>query len=413
MRVLVLGAGVVGSATAYFLAQARHDVTLVEKATGPGREWSFANGGLLDASSITPWAGPSVPRMVWSTLAQDHAPYKVRHNFDPYMWVWGLQFLRNCRATTAKATTESLRDLAGYSLDVLRDVSSNEHLHCERRGKGIIHLFRTEQEFTNARRNLQPTETNRSVPIDIKGLLKLVPGLSGSKNTFAGGIHHQADETGDAHLFARGIAEAAQRCGAEMHFGEQAKHILMDGGQVIGVKTTLGAIYADAIVVSCGINSRKIIEPLGINLPIYPVKGYSVTVPTRDPKLLPPVALHDHVQRTVVLPLENRLRITGFAEFDGYSKRIDFRRAHYLLNTLQDLLPEVGYYRSPQIWTGLRPMTPDCKPILGESPIPGLYLNTGHGSHGWLLACGSAKVVSDIVSGRPPEVDLAGFSFGR
>ena len=414
MRVLVLGAGVVGSSAAYYLTRAGHEVTIVERNSWAAEECSFANAGLNDANSITPWAAPSVAGIMLREFGRHDAPYLFRLRPDPFMWVWALRFLRHCTGAETRRITSNLRRLAVYSAAAMKEVREAEHIEYEHRTAGIVHVYHDEDALVAAARRFEESDIAvKPRLLNSDGLLALEPALVDSSVRFAGGLHHPADETGDARLFAQSMVEAARRHGATLSFSTEARALQRDGGRVTGADTSKGLIEADATVLACGVQSRRLAAPLGLRLPIYPVKGYSVTIPTGSSNRVPAVALHDHHRRTVFLPLARRLRAAGFAEFDGENKRIDPRRNQALFDSLLAMFPNGGDSSKAEFWSGLRPMTPDCSPLLGTTGIPGLFLDTGHGSHGWMLAAGSGKVVADLISGRKLEIDLIGLTLAR
>lgn len=413
MKVLVLGAGVVGVAAAYYLARAGHEVRVLERREGPGLEASYANGGQLLGETIHPWLAPDVPAMVLRNFARTDAPYRVRFSPAPERWLWGARFLRNCSAARVARITEGLRRLAVYSMATLAELRREEPFDFDHSGLGVLRLYRDADKFArDADAARGEDAVRRPAKMSWEQCLALEPALHTSRVRFAGGLHYHQEETGDTHKFTSALAAAAMRLGASFSYGCTVRGLIHTSGTVTGVETDQGAEPAEAVLLSLGCHSAEFLRPLGLRVPIYPVKGYSQTLlanGTGAPKL----ALQDVAGKTGITPFGARLRIAGTAELDGFNKRADPRRAAVLLDDLMEILPYCGDPAKAELWTGLRPMTPDCAPIIGPTPLENLYLDTGHGSLGWTLACGSGAAIADIISGRPPAVDLHGLTIDR
>ena len=413
MKVVVLGAGVVGVAAAYYLVRAGHDVTVLERREGPGLEASYANGGQLLGETIHPWLAPDVPGMVLKNFARTDAPYRVRFSPAPGRWLWGARFLRNCTPARVARITEDLRRLAVFSMAELAELRRAEPFDFDHSGLGVLRLYRDKSSFARAADGARGEDAvRRPAKMSWQECLALEPALRTSKVRFAGGLHYHQEETGDAHKFTSALAAAATRLGASFSYGCSVRSLSHTGGKVTGVETDRGAESAEAVVLSLGCHSAEFLRPLGLRVPIYPVKGYSQTL-LADAAGAPKLALQDVVRKTGITPFGARLRIAGTAELDGFDKRADAKRAAAMLTDLMEILPNCGDPGKAELWTGLRPMTPDCAPLIGRTGIENLYLDTGHGSLGWTLACGSGRVVADIVSGRPPAVDLSGLTIDR
>jgi D-amino-acid dehydrogenase len=414
MKVLVLGAGVVGVTAAYYLARAGHDVTVLERREGPGLEASYANGGQLLGATIHPWLAPDIPGLVLRNIARADAPYRVRFSPDPTRWLWGACFLRNCTAARVARITVDLRRLAVYSMAALENLRATEPFDFDHSRRGVLRLYRSEEKFTRAAAAALSGEdaARRPDQLDMPACATLEPALETARRHFAGGLHYHQEQTGDAYKFTAALAAAAARLGVSFRFGCTVERLLHSGGEVSGVQTSQGEENAEAVLLALGCHSARLLRPLGLRVPIYPVKGYAQTLPANSTGA-PKLALQDVERKLGITPFGGRLRIAGTAELDGFNKRADPRRAAAMLDTLMKLFPDCGDPGSAELWTGLRPMTPDCAPIMGATPFDKLYLDTGHGSLGWTLACGSGQVIADIISGRPPAVDLRGLTIDR
>ena len=414
MKVLVLGAGVVGVTAAYYLTRAGHDVTVLERREGPGLEASYANGGQLLGATIHPWLAPDIPGLVLRNIARADAPYRVRFSPDPTRWLWGACFLRNCTAARVARITVDLRRLAVYSMAALENLRATEPFDFDYSRRGVLRLYRSEEKFTRAAAAALSGEdaARRPDQLDMPACATLEPALETARRHFAGGLHYHQEQTGDAYKFTAALAAAAARLGVSFRFGCTVERLLHSGGEASGVQTSQGEENAEAVLLALGCHSARLLRPLGLRVPIYPVKGYAQTLPANSTGA-PKLALQDVERKQGITPFGGRLRIAGTAELDGFNKRADPRRAAAMLDTLMKLFPDCGDPGSAELWTGLRPMTPDCAPILGATPFDKLYLDTGHGSLGWTFACGSGQVIADIISGRPPAVDLRGLTIGR
>ena len=415
MRVLVLGAGVVGTAAAYFLNKAGHEVTVVERQAGAGLETSFANGGIVSAYSARPWAHPEVPRMLIRWFGREDAPYLFRLRPDLAQWRWAARFLRQCtRARFDRAEQVSLR-LSTYSFACLKALREAEGLAYDGRAEGVLHLYRDAAaldasyafETRHADRRFHPERLDRD------GMLKAEPALEQTADQFAGALFFPNDESGDAHKFTASLAAAAAAKGVTFRFGETVRRLIGDRRAVSGAETDQGVLEADAVVMSLASYSPRFLKRLGIRAPIYPLKGYSVTIPTTGYNGAPTRAIHDGHRRIVMSRLGDRLRCAGTAELDGYNATIRPDRATATLDAAMAVFPSCGDRSKAERWIGFRPMTPDCLPIIGETGISGLYMNTGHGSTGWTYSSGSGRIIADIVSGRAPAIDMAGLAPDR
>ncbi len=416
MRVLVLGAGVVGTAAAWYLSRAGHEVVVVDRRDGAGLETSFANGGQVSPCHAEPWANPAVIPKAIRWLGREDAPLLFRWNrWDPALWAWGLRFLVNCTSARVEANTERTLRVALYSRDCLRELRAELGLRYDERAQGILHVYRDRREFEHA---LEAAEVMGRHglprrPLSPADCARLEPALAAVETGLAGGIHTPGDESGDAHKFTTSLAALAMANGADFRFGVTAKALLRDGGRVVGALTDAGELHAEATVLALGSYSPLLARPLGLRLPIVPAKGYSITVPVAGHAGAPWVSVTDDEAKMVYSRLGDRLRAAGTAEFSGYDTSLNPIRWEVLRRKAKALFPDGGDFDRAEPWAGLRPVTPDSVPVIGAAPLAGLWLNTGHGTLGWTMACGSGRVIADLVSGRDPEIPLEGLGLER
>lgn len=417
MKVLVLGAGVIGVTTAYFLRRDGHDVAVVERRPGPGLETSFANGGQISASHAEPWANPTAPLRLLRWLGKEDAPLLVRPlRWDPALWAWGLRFLANCTPARSRRNAERILRVAVYSRKVLQEICAAEpDLDFDRRRRGILQFFRSDEDL---RRGRETAEIMAAAGcdcqvVDVEGCVAVEPALAAAKPKLRGGVFTPDDESGDAHKFTVGLAAVAASRGVDFRYGQAVERLLVEGGKVVGVSTAEGRIAAEATVVCLGSHSPQLVKPLGLRLPIYPAKGYSATLPIAADALAPEVSLIDEGLRIVYSRLGSRLRIAGTAEFAGYDERLDTDRARFILESALSLFPTLGSGAGAEFWTGLRPSTPDGVPVIGRTPYPGLFLNTGHGTLGWTMSAGSARLIADRIGGKTPAIETSGIGVDR
>lgn len=412
MNVLVLGAGVVGVTSAWYLAADGHTVTVIDRQPGAGLETSFANGGQISVSQAEPWANPEAPAKIIRWLGDESAPLLFRPLLSTRQWRWGAQFLYECLPGRTRDNTVQILRLAIYSgaqLRQLRDHSGVRYEHLER---GILQLYFDSAEFQIA---CARTELIRrgGVELLVKSAQECVdiePALAHSRTRPAGGTYAPADESGDAHLFTRNLAQICAQRGVVFRYDTNVERLETDGERVRAVHVKHGSanvrMEADVVLVCLGVRAPYLLEPLGIRLPIYPVKGYSVTLPVVRPDLAPSVCITDKTHRIAVTRLGDRLRVAGTAELDGYDTSVNEVRCQALLDRASRLFPEACDASGAQKWAGLRPATPGNVPVIGRTRWPNLFLNTGHGTLGWTLCAGSGRAIADIIGGRAPPVDF-------
>ncbi len=415
VKVIVLGAGVVGTAAAYYLNQAGHEVTVVERQGGAGLETSFANGGIVGAFTARPWATPEVPRMLFKWFGRQDAPYLFRLRPDWAQWSWALKFLRQCTAQRFEHSQRVSLRLSTYSYECLKEVREREQIAYDQIADGVLHLFASQQELDAAAAAELRHADSRFHPeiIDMKRCVEVEPALAASAGRYAGALFFPQDESGDAHKFTHALAAAAERQGVTFRYGVTLRRLQSGGGRITAVDTDQGRLEADAYVMSLGSFSPLFLRKVGIRVPIYPLKGYSVTIPTEDHHAAPRLAIHEGSRRIVMSRIGERLRSAGTAELTGYDATISEARTQAILDVTMALFPECGDAAKAERWAGFRPMTPDCLPILGRRKYDNLYMDTGHGSTGWTYACGSGRVIADMISGNAPEIDLNGLTADR
>ncbi len=414
MKVIVLGAGLLGVTSAYFLRQQGHDVSVVDRQASPAAETSFANGGQISVSHAEPWANPSAPLKVLKWLGKEDAPLLFRIRADMRQWLWGLQFLRECTPARTRHNIEQIVRLGTYSRDTLQQLRRDLRLAYDERTQGILHFYTSQKEFDGAEgpaAQMRALGCDRHV-ISADEAVKLEPALRHIRPQLAGATYTAEDESGDANRFARELVRRCEADGVQFLMSHTVTALREAGGQIDHVEATdaegrFQRLRADAYVLAMGSLSPIYAQPLGISLPIYPAKGYSVTMPVKDTSMAHQVSLTDDEYKLVFSRLGDRLRIAGTAEFNGYDRDLSRVRCEAIVKRVEELFPGAGDSERAQFWTGLRPATPSNVPIVGRSKLPNLFLNTGHGTLGWTHACGSGKSIARIASGLAPEVDFA------
>lgn len=417
MKVIVLGAGVVGTTTAYFLAEDGHEVTVLDRQSAPGLETSFANGAQISACHAKPWAAPNVPMQALLWMFKPDAPLLFRPwRWDPPLWNWGFKFLRNC--TTARLHTNMDRTLrvALYSRAVLKALRQKTNIQYDQLTQGILHIYRSAAEFAEGRETGAQL-AKLGLPQDVltpEECVKVEPALAhAAKTDLAGGLMSPEDESGDAQRFTVELAKLAMTRGVQFQNGVTIQRIAAERGEIKRVITDHGVFEADAYVLAMGSYSPHLARDLGLAMPIYPAKGYSITVDIENPAEAPTVSLTDETRYMVFSRLGNKMRVAGTAELAGWNTTLDPRRVEPLVRNARSLFPNASSYAQLNAWSGLRPATPDSVPILGGTRYGNLFLNTGHGTLGWTMACGSARVIADLIAGRTPEIDLEGLGLER
>jgi D-amino-acid dehydrogenase len=416
LKVLVLGAGVIGVTVAYELAGAGHEVVVVDRQAAPALETSFANAGEVSPGYSAPWAGPGVPLKAIKWLAMHHRPLVIRPQLDVATVRWVLAMLRNCTAARYEINKTRMVRLAEYSRDCLRELRAATGIAYDERMQGTLQLFRTQQQLDGSAKDIAILRET-GVPfesLDREACIRHEPALARVRDKFVGGLRLPGDETGDCFKFTQRLATLAQARGVAFRFGTTIRAIVRSGDRVTGIAVDDGTVLsADGCLVALGSFSPLLVAPLGLRLPIYPVKGYSITVPIVEAGGAPESTVMDETHKVAVTRLGDRIRVGGTAELAGYSLKLHEARRRTLEHVVTDLFPAGGDVARAEFWCGLRPMTPDGTPIVGATPIPNLFLATGHGTLGWTMAAGTGRVLADVISGRKPEIDLDGLTIAR
>jgi D-amino-acid dehydrogenase len=415
MRVVVLGAGLLGVTSAYYLAKDGHEVTVIDRRPEPARETSFANAGLVTPGHASSWASPRAPMILLKSLWRNDTSLRYRLKLDPRMWLWSLQFLRNCTTARNRKATLAKMKLCVYSQAETLRVGTAEGIAWDRIAKGALYVYSDAGHFRDGKENMRflADQGIASEVLDIDQLIALEPGFARARDKLVGAVHTLNDESGDARKFTLGLAEACKAMGVTFHLSETIQRIETHGKRVTGITTDKGTHKGDNYVLALGSYAPLLTRPIGFNLPIFPVKGYSVTLPIADPAEAPTIGgVHeDHL--VAFSRLGDRLRLTATADFAGYDTEFQPANFSHMLRVAKDMFPNAALYDRPDYWACLRPMTPDGPPIMGESPIANLWLNAGHGHMGWTMACGSSRILVDRMLGRQPELDDSPFKYGR
>jgi D-amino-acid dehydrogenase len=415
MRVVVLGAGVVGITTAYFLAADGHEVIVVDRRPEVGLETSYANAGLIAPGHVYAWASPRAPRILLESLWRSDAALKFRLRADPRLWRWSLRFLANCTAGRNRANTLRKLSLCLYSQGILAEIGRETGISYDSIRAGLLYLYRDPAHFETGVANMRLLQDHglELKAVDRDAIGDLEPGLSGAKDRFAGAIYAPGDESGDCLKFTQGLAAVLAGRDVEFKFGHVVRRLERSGDRISGVVTDRGRIGADAYVLALGSFSPRLAGPLGIDLPIYPVKGYSLTLPIVDRQAAPRIGGVDEANLVAYASLGDRLRLTATADFAGYDTTFAAKHFAGMLRVARDLFPRAAAYDKPDYWACLRPMTPDGPPILGRCKIGNLFLNAGQGHMGWTMAAGCSRIVADLVAGRGPAIDMTGLTLER
>ncbi|WP_375450175.1 D-amino acid dehydrogenase [uncultured Devosia sp.] len=409
MKVIVLGGGVIGVTTAYYLAMAGHQVEVIERQPAVALETSFANAGEVSPGYASPWAAPGIPRKAVKWLLMKHPPLIVKAVADPYMARWVLQMLANCTASRYALNKARMVRVAEYSRDVLKALRAETGISYDERMAGTLQLFRTQHQVDGAGKDIKVlAEYGVAYEVlDRAGCIAAEPGLGASSAPLAGGLRLPGDETGDCHIFTTRLAALASALGVVFRYGVTINAIEVDGGVVTNVQTSAGAIRGDRYVLAMGSYSPLLARAIGIDLPIYPVKGYSITAPIKNGNTAPVSTVLDESYKIAITRLGDRIRVGGMAELSGYNSDLSPRRRETLAYCVNELFPGAGDTAQASFWTGMRPMTPDSTPIIGASKLSNLLINSGHGTLGWTMACGSGRVIADMVSGKPADIDVS------
>ena len=415
MRVLVLGSGVVGTASAYYLARAGFEVVVVDRQPAVAMETSFANAGQVSPGYASPWAAPGVPLKTMKWLLQRHAPLAIKLTGDIDQYLWMAQMLRNCTAARYAVNKERMVRLSEYSRDCLDELRAETGIAYEGRQLGTTQLFRTQAQLDAAAKDIAVLERS-GVPyelLDRAGIARVEPALAKVSHKLSGALRLPNDQTGDCQLFTTRLAEMARALGVEFRFEQNIQRLEHAGDRIAGVWIDGKLETADRYVLALGSYSPQMLKPLGICAPVYPLKGYSLTVPISDPAMAPQSTVLDETYKVAITRFDQRIRVGGMAEIAGHDLSLDPRRRETLEMVVGDLYPQGGDPSDAVFWTGLRPATPDGTPIIGATPYRNLFLNTGHGTLGWTMACGSGRVLADLLASKRPQISTEGLDIFR
>lgn len=416
MQVAVIGGGVIGVCTAYFLAQAGHEVVVIERRGNVAEESSFGNAGIIAPAYATPWAAPGMPGKILSYLFKPHAPIRFRPTLDPALWRWAKIWLSECELERYRINKVRMQRLAFYSRDLLHQVRCEQQLDYEQT-QGYLQLFRNAHDIRMAQPALDLL-AEHGIPhqmLDADGARAVEPALAPA-TPLAGALHLAQDESGNCPLFTKQLKQITQSLGVQFRFASTVRAMQQDGSRVALSLTEDGcdkAFSADAAVLAAGVDSTRLLTPLGIQVPLYPVKGYSATAAIKNFDEAPLAALMDESYKTAITRMGSRVRISGTAELG--SRTLELREAalRTLIRVGNDWFPDAANYSSASFWCGSRPMLPDGPPLLGSTPFKNIFINIGHGSSGWTMAAGSGKILADIVSGQTPDIDIDGLTLSR
>jgi len=417
MKVAVLGAGVIGVTTAYYLSEAGHEVAVYDRQTGPAMETSFGNAGEISPGYASPWAGPGIPLKAIKWLMMRHGPLVVRPKLDLEMWVWLFQLLRNCTSARYAVNKARMVPLAEYSRDSLRALREATGISYDERSQGTLQLFRTQQQLDATGKDIEVLK-QFGVPfelLDAAGCIGAEPALARVPGKVAGGLRLPGDETGDCKLFTERLTQICKDRGVTFHFGVETERLMpgLSKLDIAYVRAGDTRIVADAYVMALGSYSARWLRKRKVNIPVYPVKGYSITMQVANADAAPVSTIMDETYKVAITRLGDRVRVGGTAEISGYDLTLHESRRATLEHSVSDLFPDAGDARDSSFWCGLRPMTPDGPPIVGPTRCPKLFVNTGHGTLGWTMACGSARVLADIMSGKSPDIDASELGISR
>jgi D-amino-acid dehydrogenase len=415
MKVIVLGAGVIGVTTAWYLAKRGVEVQVIDRQRGPGLETSFANAGELSYGMTSPWAAPGIPLKAVKWLFMKYRPLFIWPVLDPHMWSWMAKMVRNCTSSRYATNKGRMVRISNYSRDALIDLLDDVEIDFDGRAQGTLQLFRTEKQVKGSMAD-QAVLAEYGSPykvLDHDACIAAEPGLVHVAEKFIGGLQLTGDRTGDCRMFTTALAEKAAEIGVRFRYEEMIRELVVRNSRIDGVITDRGREVADAYVIALGAYAPILLRTIGIRIPVYPVKGYSITLPVTDDAAAPQSTLMDETHKVAITRLGDRIRVAGQAELIGYNTRTSNHAFDTVKHVFSDLFPRGGDVSRAQGWTGLRPMTPDGTPVLGPSRYPNLFLNTGHGTLGWTMACGSSRAVADVMTGAKPEIDFDGLTAAR
>lgn len=415
MKVLVLGSGVIGVTNAWYLAKEGHEVTVVDRQPEAAMETSYGNAGMISPGYAMPWAAPGVPVKAVKWMMQDLAPLAIQPKLESSMYIWMTKMLANCTQAAYAINKERMLRIAEYSRDCFRELRTELDIHYDQRTQGTLQVFRTQKQLDAAGADMAILK-ECGVPfeaLDTRGCVGYEPALAHVSEKIVGGLRLPGDETGDCFKFTQGLAAECEKLGVKFIYSTDIHGIHVDKGDVTGVETSAGVLRADRYVVALGSYSPLLLAQIGIKVPVYPIKGYSLTLPILDESRAPVSTVMDETYKVAVTRFDDRIRVGGTAEITGYDLGLPEKRRASVDHVVDDLFHGAGDLENAEFWTGLRPMTPDSVPVLGETRFPSLFLNTGHGTLGWTMSLGSSRYVADLICGRRPDISTQGLSVAR
>lgn len=415
MQVLVLGGGVIGLTSAWYLAQAGHEVTVIERQQHSAKETSFANAGQISYGYSSPWAAPGIPTKALKWLIQKHAPLKIKPCISPELFSWASKMLANCNQASYQVNKSRMLRVANYSRDCLIELRQHHAIDYEGRQLGTLQVFRQHAQIDAVAKDIKLLQESgtRYQELDVEACIQAEPALANVRDKIVGGLRLPDDETGDCYLFCQQLVTLAKQAGVTFKFGTEILGLNLMDGKVSSVSTNEGELSSEAYVVAMGSYSASLLRPLGLSIPVYPVKGYSLTLPVLNNERAPVSTVMDETYKVAITRFNQRIRVAGTAELSGYSLDLSQQRKETIAMVVNDLFPQGGDMEQAVFWTGLRPMTPDGTPIIGKTPISNLFTNTGHGTLGWTMACGSGKLLADLISNLIPDIDPKGLDIYR
>ncbi len=416
MKVIILGSGVIGVTTAYYLAKAGHEVTVIDRQEGPALETSFANAGQLSYGYSTPWAAPGIPQKAAMWLFKKHSPLIFRPTCNPAMYSWLMSMLANCTASAYATNKARMLRISNYSRECLTELRNDTGISYDEGSKGTLQLFRSQKDFdavmTKDIESLRQDGIKFEV-LDAEGCTQAEPALANVKHMITGGLRMPDDGTGDCFTFTNKLAKMAEELGVKFHYNVDIKGFQLNSGKIVAVETNKGTFTADRYVAALGSFTPHLVKGLGLNVPIYPVKGYSITIPIIDESRAPVSTILDETYKIAITRLGDRIRVGGMAEVTDYVTRLLPERRETLELSVGGLFGGAGDLSKATFWSGLRPMTPDSTPIIGGTKYDNLYINAGHGTLGWTMSAGSARVMADLISGKKPDIDTSDLGLSR
>ncbi|TXH69202.1 MAG: D-amino acid dehydrogenase [Thiothrix sp.] len=416
MHAIVIGSGVIGTTTAYYLNRLGYQVTVLDRQPRSGLETSFANAGQISPGYSAPWAGPGIPLKAIKWMLSEHSPLVIRPSrMDAAMFRFILMMLRNCTTARYHINKARMLRIAEYSRESINELRAATGISYDERSRGTLQVFRTDAQVQGAKKDTDILD-ECNIPyevLDVEGCIAAEPGLRHVRDKIRGGLRLPLDETGDCLMFTQNLAASCITQGVVFRYGVNIEEIQVNNGKISGVKTDQGVLTADQYVMALGSYSPHLLKPIGIDIPVYPVKGYSITVPVVSPEDAPVSTVMDETYKVAITRLGDRVRVAGTAELTGHDLSLQEERRQTVRFVVSDMFPKAADMKEDNFWTGLRPMTPDGTPVLGASPYPNLFINTGHGTLGWTMACGSGRLLADIMAGQKPGIDLEGLGMQR